>query len=124
MQHLVVNLRIILNFFLHPIATFINGGSSSSDAGADAERVEREKVVQYLTFITEKMSGMFELDHVVKQFKTLPINSGIQLGKTQETVEAIDQTDDKLMSSPGGNYGLSPAQRKGILYKKLKVECR
>jgi len=28
------------------------------------------------------------------------------------------------MFSPGGCYGLSPAQRKGILYKKLKVDCR
>ena len=58
--------------FITSVATFINGGSLSGDAGADAERAEKEKVVQYLTFITEKMSGMFELDHVLKQFKTFP----------------------------------------------------
>ena len=72
---------------------------------------------------------MFELDHVLKQFKTLPPDgAGSQLekdstygGLTQEN-EAIDQTDD-LLSSPG-NFGLSPSQRKGILYKKLRATCR
>ena len=71
---------------------------------------------------------MFELDHVLKQFKTLPPDgAGSQLekdstygGLTQEN--DIDQTDD-LLSSPG-NFGLSPSQRKGILYKKLRTTCR
>ena len=71
---------------------------------------------------------MFDLDHVLKQFKNLtPDGASDQLekdstygGLTQET-EAIDQTDD-LLSSPG-NFGLSPTQRKGILYKKLRSTC-
>ena len=72
---------------------------------------------------------MFELDHVLKQFKTLPPDgAGSQLEKDStyggltEKNEAIDQTDD-LLSSPG-NFGLSPSQRKGILYKKLRATCR
>ena len=72
---------------------------------------------------------MFELDHVLKQFKTLPPDgAGSQLendstyGGLTEKNEAIDQTDD-LLSSPG-NFGLSPSQRKDILYKKLRATCR
>lgn len=116
--------------FITSVVTFINGGSlSGNDVVADSERAEREKVVQYLTFITEKLSLMFELDHVLKQFKTLPPDGAVdQLekdsaygGLTQEN-EAIDQTDD-LLYSPG-NFGLSPSQRKGILYKKLRATCR
>ena len=116
--------------FITSVVTFINGGSmSGTDAVADSERAEREKVVQYLTFITEKLGLMFELDHVLKQFKTLPPDgAGSQLEKDStyggltEKNEAIDQTDD-LLSSPG-NFGLSPSQRKGILYKKLRATCR
>merc|ERR1719232_746516 len=74
---------------------------------------------------------MFELDYVLKQFKSVPTPSGgdgsggqlskdMSYGLNQES-EAVDQTDD-LLSSPG-NYGLSPTQRKGILCKKLRATC-
>lgn len=99
--------------FISSVVNFINGGNSA-DAG-DAEKAEREKVLQHLTLVTEKMSAMFELDHVLKEFKTFPPSN--ERRDSFNAQQSIDQTD--FLSSP--NFGLSPAQRKGILNRKFKV---
>ncbi len=101
--------------FFSSVANFINGGS---DAAGDAEKLEREKVVQHLTFVTEKLSAMFELDQVLREFKTFPPSNDDQRRRDSFTQESIDQTD--FMSSP--NFGLSPEQRRGLLNRKLKTD--
>ena len=42
--------------------------------------------------------------------------------ESPQEAQGTDQTDD-LLASPG-NFGLSPTQRKGILYKKFKSNCK
>ena len=102
--------------FLNAAVNFINGGSSADPA--DAEKAEREKVVQHLTLVTEKMSSMFELDQIVKEFKSFPPSNEHQRRESfLGHQESIDQAD--FMSSP--NYGLSPEQRRGILNRKFKA---
>lgn len=101
-----------LTSFIH----FINGGSLDGSLhgtqGADAEKAEREKLVHHLTLVTEKMSAMFELNHVLKDFKSLP--------PPPSTKNRLDQAGDQTDYS--STFGLSPVQRRNILYKKTKMD--
>ena len=55
---------------LNAIGDFVNGGPSVELA--DTEKTEQEKVAQHLTFVTEKLALLFNLDQVMKDFSSLP----------------------------------------------------
>ena len=97
---------------LNAIVDFVNGGPSFESA-ADTEKTEQEKVAQHLTFVTEKLALLFDLDQVIKDFRSLPPETL----KNGENMESVDQTD-------ANSYGLSPAQRRGILDRKIKVRSK
>ena len=96
--------------FINAIADFVNGGPSNDTM--DPEKTEQEKLIQHLTFITEKLAALFDLENVVKEYQALPAESN---KASQDHFETVDQTDSSF-------YGLSPAQRRGILNRKLKVQ--
>ena len=95
--------------FLTNLVDFINGGSAPTVS--DAEKQESEKVLANLTFVSDKMASMFELNHVLDQFQ-------ITLAVSRK--ESVDESD--FYTSP--LQGLSPEQRKGILYKKFKPDVQ
>ena len=96
--------------FLTNLVDFINGGSALSTV-SDAEKQESEKVLANLTFVSDKMASMFELNHVLDQF---------QISLASSRKESIDESD--FQTSP--LQSLSPEQRKGILYKKFKPDVQ
>ena len=95
--------------FLTNLVDFINGGSTHSTV-SDAEKQESEKVLANLTFVSDKMASMFDLSHVLDQYQ-------ITLASRKESIDESDFQTSPLQ-------GLSPEQRKGILYKKFKPDVQ
>ena len=95
------------------VVDFVNGGPSSESTDA-AEKTEQEKVIQHLTFVTEKLALLFDLGQVLSDFRLLPSENS---KNNMENIESVDQTD-------ASSYGLSPAQRRGILTRKIKVRSK
>ena len=96
--------------------------SSPGASGMDpAEKIESDKTLQYLDFCLEKLSSIFELQSVVenwnRQYENLNLCSDV-------TDHCKNSRITDIASEQIRSNGLSPAQRRDILLKRVKVQTK
>ena len=91
--------------------------STPGPSGMDpTEKAESDKTLQYLDFCMEKLSLMFDLKNALENMLQNPgLNSGC------DDIDSPKDSDDNNTHEYMAFSGLSPAQRRDILLKKVKV---
>jgi sphingomyelin phosphodiesterase 4 len=103
-----------LGSILTSIADFINGGSTSGSS--DSETAESEKTIQHLTYVTEKVADIFDLSDIIVDFKA---STAADLCTNPNNLDSIAAAADETDCLA---FGLSPIQRRGLLYKRFKPD--
>ena len=93
--------------------------STPGTGGMDpSEKLESDKTLQYLDFCMEKLSSIFEIESIEEHLRknALITNFGVDSTDSLNHKDANDIPKEHSVTP-----GLSPAQRRDILLKKVKV---